>query len=63
MFLLEVSPMHTVKVFDKVFEEHFGKYASDKVDGFTALNTSMINSGLFVYVSKGASLSKTCNDN
>ena len=46
------------KGFDKAFEEHFGKYASDKVDGFTALNTSMINSGLFVYVSKGASLKK-----
>ncbi len=47
------------KGFDKAFEEHFGKYASDKVDGFTALNTSMINSGLFVYVSKGASLKKS----
>lgn len=46
------------KGFDKVFEEHFGRYASDKVDGFTALNTSMINSGLFVYVSNGSSLSK-----
>lgn len=46
------------KGFDKAFEDHFGKYASDKVDGFTALNTSMINSGLFVYVSKGASLKK-----
>jgi Fe-S cluster assembly protein SufD len=46
------------KGFDKAFEKHFGKYASDKVDGFTALNTSMINSGLFVYVSKGASLKK-----
>ena len=46
------------KGFDKAFDEHFGKYASDKVDGFTALNTSMINSGLFVYVSKGASLKK-----
>jgi Fe-S cluster assembly protein SufD len=46
------------KGFDKAFEEHFGKYANDKVDGFTALNTSMINSGLFVYVSKGASLKK-----
>ena len=46
------------KGFDKAFEEHFGKYANDKVDGFTALNTSMINSGLFVYVPKGASLKK-----
>jgi len=41
-----------------VFEKHFGKYANDKIDGFTALNTSMINSGLLVYVSKGASLKK-----
>lgn len=46
------------KGFDMAFERHFGKYASDKVDGFTALNTSMINSGLFVYVSKGTSLKK-----
>jgi Fe-S cluster assembly protein SufD len=46
------------KGFEIAFEEHFGKYASDKVDGFTALNTSMINGGLFVYVSKGASLKK-----
>ncbi len=46
------------KGFEKAFEEHFGKYANDKVDGFTALNTSMINGGLFVYVSKGASLNK-----
>jgi len=46
------------KGLDGVFEEHFGKYANDKVDGFTALNTSMINSGLLVYVSKGASLKK-----
>jgi Fe-S cluster assembly protein SufD len=41
-----------------VFEKHFGKYANDKIDGFTALNTSMINSGLLVYISKGASLKK-----
>lgn len=47
-----------IKGFEKVFEQHFGKYASDKVEGFTALNTSMINSGLFVYVPKGASLKK-----
>lgn len=46
------------KGFGKIFEEHFGKYANDKADGFTSLNTSMINSGLFVYVSKGASLTK-----
>ena len=46
------------KGFGKKFEEHFGKYASDKTDGFTALNTSMINNGLFVYVPKGASLKK-----
>jgi Fe-S cluster assembly protein SufD len=46
------------KGFENVFEEHFGKYANDKVDGFTALNTSMINSGLLVYVPKGASLKK-----
>lgn len=43
---------------EKIFEEHFGKYANDKTDGFTALNTSMINSGLFVYVSKNAEIEK-----
>ena len=43
---------------EKVFEEHFGKYANDKADGFTALNTSMINSGLLVYVPKNAEIEK-----
>lgn len=43
---------------EKVFEKHFGKYANDKADGFTALNTSMINGGLLVYVPKNAVIVK-----
>ncbi|MFA5010759.1 MAG: Fe-S cluster assembly protein SufD [Ignavibacteria bacterium] len=43
---------------EKIFEEHFGKYANDKTDGFTALNTSMINGGLFVYVPTNAEIEK-----
>jgi len=43
---------------EKVFDDHFGKYANDKADGFTALNTSMINSGLLVYVPKNALIEK-----
>ncbi len=44
--------------YDKVFDEHFGKYANDKADGFTALNTSMINSGLLLYIPKNAIVEK-----
>lgn len=43
---------------EKVFNDHFGKYANDKADGFTALNTSMINSGLLIYVSKNSTIEK-----
>ena len=43
---------------EKVFDEHFCKYANNRTDGFTALNTSMIKSGLLIYVSKNSTLEK-----
>ncbi len=43
---------------EKVIDEHFGKYANDRTDGFTALNTSMVSDGILVYVSKNAVIEK-----
>lgn len=41
-----------------VFEKHYSKYADINADAFIALNSAMANSGVFIYVPKGAIIEK-----
>lgn len=42
----------------EVFEKHFGKHASHKVDAFAALNTAFIKNGTFIKVEKNIVVDK-----
>lgn len=42
----------------ELLENHLGRYADHEQDAFTALNTSLISDGLFVYVPKSAAVSQ-----
>jgi Fe-S cluster assembly protein SufD len=46
------------KSFKEVIEAHYGRYAVNGNDGLIPLNTALASDGIFVYVPRGASLSK-----
>lgn len=47
-----------LKGHEKIFEKHYGKYADDKSNGFTALNTAMVNNGILIHVPKNTVMEK-----
>lgn len=46
------------KGLEKIFDKHYGKYADDGANGFTALNTSMVNNGILIHVPKNEVIEK-----
>lgn len=44
------SLQHAKKMFPDIVNQHYGKYADAKTDGFIALNTAFAQDGLFIYV-------------
>lgn len=48
-----------MKEYPEVFEKHFGRYADYRKDGLVALNTAMVQDGIFIYVPDNVEVDRT----
>jgi Fe-S cluster assembly protein SufD len=48
-----------MQAFPELFDTHYGEIANNTLNGFTAINTAMVQDGVFIYVPDGVTANKT----